>query len=196
MNRELLKELGLTDEQIEAVMKSHGQTVNSTKEELSSAQTELESYKTQLSERDSQLEELSAKSQGNEELQSTIDALKEANNQAKSEHQKELELTKLNYELDQALILNKARNPKAVRALLDTETVKFDEEGKLIGLSEQLDSLKESDSYLFAGEESNPTPPAPTHIPGAGNKTNPRNEIDHKEAGRQKALERHKKEDE
>ncbi|HLR69431.1 MAG TPA: phage scaffolding protein [Virgibacillus sp.] len=196
MNRELLKELGLTDEQIEAVMKSHGQTVNSTKEELSSAQTELESYKTQLSERDSQLEELSAKSQGNEELQSTIDALKEANNQAKSEHQKELELTKLNYELDQALILNKARNPKAVRALLDTETVKFDEEGKLIGLSEQLDSLKESDSYLFAGEESNPTPPAPTHIPGAGNKTNPRNEIDPKEAGRQKALERHKKEDE
>lgn len=196
MNREELKELGLNDEQIEAVMKSHGQTVNSTKEELSSAQTELESYKAQLSDRDSQLEDLRGKAQGNEDLQSTIDALKEANNQAKYEHQKELERTKLNYELDQALILNKARNPKAVRALLDTETVKFDEEGKLIGLSEQLDSLKESDSYLFAGEESDPTPPAPTHIPGAGHKTNPRKEIDPKEAGRQKALERHKKEDE
>src|SRR5699024_9909418 len=107
MNRDELKELGLNDEQIEAVMSSHGKTVNATKEDLSSAQTELESYKTQLAERDTQLEELGNKSQGNEELQSTIDALKEANNQAKTEHQKELEKTKLNYELDQSLILNK-----------------------------------------------------------------------------------------
>src|SRR5699024_3772002 len=195
MNRDELKELGLNDEQIEAVMSSHGKTVNATREDLSSAQTELESYKTRLAERDTQLEELGNKSQGNEELQSTIDALKEANNQAKTEHQKELEKTKLNYELDQSLILNKARNPKAVRALLDTETVKFDDAGKLIGLSEQLESLKETDSYLFAVETGSTPPPPPSHVPGAGSKTNPRSDVDPKEAGRQKALERHKKEE-
>src|SRR5699024_11192410 len=115
---------------------------------------------------------------------------KEANETAKSEHQKELERTKLNYELDQSLILNKARNPRAVRALLDTETVKFDDEGKLIGLSEQLESLKESDPYLFASEEQS-TPPAPSHTPGTNQKTNTPKPVDPFEAGKLKAMERH-----
>lgn len=195
MNRDELKELGLNDEQIEAVMKSHGQVVNATKEELTSAQSERDSLKQQLSDRDDQLDELKGKAQGNEELQSTIEALKEANNQAKQAYEKQLHDQKFNYELERSLMTAKAKNPKAVKALLDTDTIKLNEEGQLIGLTEQLNSLLESDSYLFAEEGDNTPPPAPTHTPGANQKTNTPKHVDPFEAGRQKALERHKKEE-
>ncbi|MCR1833064.1 phage scaffolding protein [Oceanobacillus caeni] len=195
MNRDELKELGLNDEQIEAVMKSHGQVVNATKEELTSAQSERDSLKQQLSDRDDQLDELKGKAQGNEELQSTIEALKEANNQAKQAYEKQLHDQKFNYELERSLMTAKAKNPKAVKALLDTDTIKLNEEGQLIGLTEQLSNLMESDSYLFAEEGDNTPPPAPTHTPGANQKTNTPKHVDPFEAGRQKALERHKKEE-
>lgn len=194
MNREALKALGLTDEQIEEVMKSHGTVVNATKDELTSAQSELESYKTQLTDRDTQLEDLRGKADGNTDLQATIDALKQANADAKATHQAELSATKLNYELDQALILNKARNPRAVRALLDSELIKLSDDGKVVGLSEQLEGLKQSDPYLFADDTQQPTPPA-GHVPGVGQKHNTPGQVDPYETGRLKALERHKKEE-
>ncbi|PID16863.1 hypothetical protein CSV63_02950 [Sporosarcina sp. P34] len=170
MTREELKALGLTDEQIEAVMKSHGTVVNATKDELTSAQSERDSYKTQLTDRDTQLEDLRGKAEGHADLQSTIDALKQANEDAKNAYHVELSNTKLNYELDQALLLNKARNPRAVRALLDSEVIQLGEDGQLTGLTDQLTALKESDGYLF--DEGSATPPPAGHTPGAGQKHN------------------------
>lgn len=195
MNREFLKEIGLEDEAIDKIMAEHGKTVNQTKDELTSAQSERDSLKEQLSERDTQLEDLRGKAQGNEELQATIDSLKEANTQAKESYEKQLKEQKFNYELDRELMTAQARNPVAVRALLDTEVIKLDEDGKIKGLSEQLEGLKESDSYLFASEEG--APPSNSNFkPGSAQKTNNPKEVDPYDAGRQKALERHKKEEE
>ncbi|PIC81038.1 hypothetical protein CSV75_04460 [Sporosarcina sp. P18a] len=194
MTREELKALGLTDEQIEAVMKSHGTVVNATKDELATAVSERDSYKTQLTDRDTQLEDLRGKAEGHADLQSTIDALKQANEDAKNAHHAELSNTKLNYELDQALLLNKARNLRAVRALLDSEVIKLGEEGKVVGLSEQLEGLKVSDPYLFA-DDTQQTPPPVGYVPGTNSKHNTPPNVDPYEAGRLKALERHKKEE-
>lgn len=192
MNREKLKELGLTDEQIEQVMASHGATVNDMKDKLTTAESEINSYKTQLTERDTDLEKLKTKAAGNEEIQTELDNLKTNYSEQQTEHQKELQKTKLNYELDQALILSKARDPKVLRPLLDTETVKFDENGKLIGLSEQLENLKTSHDYLFVPEDDGTTPPpSDDYIPGPKKKLNPKKQTDPAEAGRLKAMERH-----
>jgi hypothetical protein len=51
-----------------------------------------------------------------------------------------------------ALVEAKAKNPKLARAALDMSLIKLDGE-KLLGLSEQLESLKKSDAYLFDIEE-------------------------------------------
>lgn len=182
MNREFLKSLGLDDEAVEKAMAEHGKVVNATKDELTSAQSELESYKTQLTDRDTQLESLRGKAEGHADLQSTIDALKQANEDAKNAHHAELSKTKLNYELDQALLLNKARNPRAVRALLDSEVIKLGEDGKVVGLSEQLEGLKVSDPYLFA-DDSQQTPPPGGHVPGAQQKHNDPGKPDAYQAG-------------
>ena len=59
---------------------------------------------------------------------------------------------KRDYALDMAIQGKKAKNPKAVKALLDMTKIKMDGE-TLTGLNDQLEALQKSDAYLFEGEE-------------------------------------------
>ena len=54
----------------------------------------------------------------------------------------------LDFAIEKALAAAKAKNAKAVKALLDMEKVKLDGE-QLLGLDEQLKELQKSDAYLF-----------------------------------------------
>lgn len=63
----------------------------------------------------------------------------------------DLAAAKLNNAVDLELVARKAKNPKLAKAALDMSIIKLDGE-TLIGLSEQLDKLKESDGYLFEEE--------------------------------------------
>lgn len=158
MNREELKALGLTDEQIEKVMAAHGKVVNSTKEQLDAVTTERDSLKEQIAERDTQLDNLSKQVKDNEELTAEIDRLKEENTAATQELQAKLDKQAFDFSLEKALTGAKVRNPKAAKALLDLESIKLDGD-KLLGLEDQLNAIKESDPYLFEAEpEPNPSP--------------------------------------
>lgn len=55
---------------------------------------------------------------------------------------------KLETALDMALVSNKAKSTKAVKALLNLEEIKLDGD-KLIGLDSQLEKLKTESDYLF-----------------------------------------------
>lgn len=63
---------------------------------------------------------------------------------------------KLESALEMALVTGKAKNTKAVKALLKMEAVKLDGE-KILGLDEQLTALKKSDPYLFDAETTTTT---------------------------------------
>lgn len=190
MNREFLKGLGLEDEAIDKIMAEHGKTVNTTKEELKTAQTESQSLKDQLKERDTQLEELSAQSGNNEALKQQLEALKEANKQKAAEYEQKLHKQTYDYTLDRALMSAKARNPLAVKALLDTEAIKLDGD-KLLGLDDQLNKLRESDGYLFEGDAEPPKPNG--YQPGSGQRGNNPKPKDAYSAGAEKAKQRHNK---
>lgn len=169
MNREELKELGLTDEQIEAVMKSHGSVVNATKEQLETVTTERDSLAEQITERDTQLEEL--RKVDAEGLQAKIDELQQANEATKTEYEEKLHGQAFDFKLQEALTGAKVRNPKALKALLELESVKLDGE-KLLGLDDQLEALKESDAYLFEVEEQQQEEPGkPQFLGGQHKKT-------------------------
>ncbi len=58
-----------------------------------------------------------------------------------------LELKK-NSLIDLSLVKNKAKNPKAVKALLNMEELKL-ENDTLVGLDEQIETIKTTDAYLF-----------------------------------------------
>ena len=160
MKREFLKELGLADDVIEKIMAEHGKTVNSMKDELEKAkelEQQIQGLQEQLQQRDQQLEELKTKAAGNEELQQQIQQLQEQNKQIQQEYEQKMQKQAFNFALERALVSAKARNPKAVKALLDIEVIKLDGD-KLLGLEEQLKKLKESDPYLFEEEQETTKP--------------------------------------
>lgn len=165
MNREALKALGLTDEQIDSVMASHGTVVNATKGELATITTERDDLKGQLTDRDTQLNDLSGKAKDNEVLTAEIDRLKGENATATTEMQAKLDKQAFDFSLDKALAGEKVRNPKAVKALLDMEKIKLDGD-KLLGFEDQITALKESDAYQFDTGE---TPPNSPQIVPPGN---------------------------
>jgi hypothetical protein len=143
------------------------------KEKFNDKNDEVKDLKKQLKERDEQLEDLGKKAKGNEELVSQINKLKEDNEQTAKDYQEKLDKQAFDFSLEKALADAKAKNPKAVKALLNNEAIKLDGD-KLLGLEEQLKSLKESDGYLF-GEEQPPglkgrEPQLPGQQPPSGGK--------------------------
>src|SRR5690606_24948682 len=79
------------------------------------------------------------------------------NKQIQQEYEQKMQKQAFDFALERALVSAKARNPKAVKALLDTEAIKLDGD-KLLGLEEQLEKLKESDPYLFEEEQKTAKP--------------------------------------
>lgn len=169
MNREELKVLGLSDEQIEKVMAAHGKVVNTTKQDLDTVTTERDDLKTQLTDRDTQLETLKTKAAGNEDLLAQIDQLKVDNATATQDLQAKLDKQAFDFALEKSLVSAKVRNAKAVKALLDTEKIKLDGE-KLLNLDDQLAALKESDAYLFEQEQQQQGEGKPSFSTGTHNK--------------------------
>ena len=159
MDRETLKKFGLNDDQINQVMAEHGKDLEKSKanegelEQLKQQNAELTS---QISDRDKQLKDLSGKAGDNEELQSQIKALQDQNKQSKADYDANIAQLKRDGAIELALREANARNPKAVKALLDGDTIKVDDEG-VHGLKEQLEQLQESDAYLFANESDKKT---------------------------------------
>jgi hypothetical protein len=64
-------------------------------------------------------------------------------------YEKQIKDLQFNYSLDNALKGANVRNIKAIKALLNLDNVKLDGE-TIIGLNEQIEALKTSDSYLFS----------------------------------------------
>ncbi|WP_077623834.1 phage scaffolding protein [Sediminibacillus massiliensis] len=122
------------------------------KEKFDAVNKEKNDYKKSLGERDQQLEDLKTKATGNEELQNKIQQLQDDNQKLKDDYESQIQQQQFDYALKDALGNAKARNPKAIKALLDTENIKLDG-NKLLGLDDQLKTIKESDPYLFEEDQ-------------------------------------------
>ena len=159
MNTETLQGIGLNDEQIRSVMAEYGKEINPLKQAQANAEQERDSLKSQLEDVNGQLSEAQKNSKKGSELQGQLKDLQKQFEDSKAKAEEQLQATKKDYEIAAALSKAGAKNDKAVKALLDTEKVNFDDDGKLIGLSEQLEAVKQDNDFLFADEnESNPKP--------------------------------------
>ncbi|EAC8385779.1 TPA: phage scaffolding protein [Listeria monocytogenes] len=157
MQREYLKGLGLEDEVINKVMTENGKDITAAKQQLSEVEAERDGLKSQLTQRDKDIDDLKKDSGTSEELKKQIEDLQQKNTDLESNYQSEIAETKKNSAIELALASAKAKNPKAVRALLDNDKLELTDEG-LKGLDEQLGALQESDAYLFAQESENVAP--------------------------------------
>src|SRR5699024_9366356 len=141
MKRKDLEALGLEDEAIEKIMSLHGQTVNG----LNSQITDL---KDQITQRDEDLEQLQADNEGNQELSNKLTALQAEYDELKAKSNENIENIKRDSLVEIAIRDAQARNPKLLKGALDLDKIEVTD-GKLVGLDEQIESLKQSDGYLF-----------------------------------------------
>ena len=148
MTKEQLMAMGLNEEQAKKVLDSlDGEYVPKSK--FQEVSEENKTLKKSVGDRDKQLENLKKSSGDNAELQKQISDLQKANAEQQKAHEQELSQLKLDNAIDLALSGAKAKNSKAVKAVMDLSKVKLGEDGQLTGFSEQLEALQKSDGYLF-----------------------------------------------
>jgi len=85
-----------------------------------------------------------------------IDKLKNDVSDWQNKYNTDIAAVKLDSAVNMALVEAKAKNPKLAKAALDMSLIKMDGDN-LLGLTEQLDNLKQSDAYLFEEEKQEPT---------------------------------------
>ena len=84
-----------------------------------------------------------------------VDKLKKDASDWETKYNTDIAAVKLDSAVNMALVEAKAKNPKLAKAALDMSVIKMDGDN-LLGLTEQLDKLKESDGYLFEEQKKDP----------------------------------------
>ena len=174
MKREELKELGLTDEQIGSIMALHGVTVNELNSRVSTAEQQATQYQEQLEKNQNELNDFKANAKGNEDLTKQLEDLQSRFDEIKTSSEQQIADLKKSSAIDLALTQAGAKNIKAAKALLDSESLELTDEG-LKGLDEQLAALKESDGYLFGQSEQVPPNPDGKKATFSGNASSSQN---------------------
>lgn len=150
MKREFLTSLGLTDEAIiNKIMAENGNDIEGVKLKYA----DYDTLKTQLSTANTKLEGYDP------EWKKTVEA-------AQTTAQKQVDALKFDFVLDGALGTAKAKNVKAVKALLNMDGLKLNGE-EIVGLKEQLDKIKTDNDYLFDSGEAKPAVKFVGTTPGA-----------------------------
>lgn len=154
MERAFLKGLGLEKEVIGQIMTENGKDIELEKGKAKDLQTQLDTANNTIKDRDKQLEQLKNSPDNPETLKQQIQKLQDDNKAAKEAHEKEMHQLKVNTALERALSIAKAKNSKAVQALLDLDDkVELNDDGTIKGLDEKIKALKKSDAYLFDEEK-------------------------------------------
>lgn len=184
MTRKQLEDMGLTKEQVDSIMKINGDDIENAKSasaaEVKNLQTEVSGLKTQVSDRDKQLETLKASAGDNEALKQQIADLQAENTKTKESHESEMNQLKVDFAVEKALAGAKAKNIKAVKALLDLTDAKLDKEGNVKGLQEQIDKLTaaEDTKFLFDATQQAQQQTFKGYQPGASAQQKPGTEVD------------------
>lgn len=168
MNKQKLISMGVSEDLAESIMKElNGSFIPKTRfDEVNELK---KSYQEQLKERDAQLEQLKKDVGDSDELRKQIETLQNDNKANEEKFNAQIKQMKIDTAIDKALTEAKAKNLKAVKALLDTTDAELLEDGTIKGLSEKIKGLSESQetSFLFDSSDTpNKTNSHSGFIPG------------------------------
>lgn len=167
MKTEFLKSLNLSQEVIDKIMAENGKDIDAEQKKADKIIQERDSYKLKAESLEIQVNDANAEIQKFKDMdidgiKKAADDWKETAEKAKADADKQISQMKFDYALSAALTGAKAKNTKAVKALLDMDGLKFnDNDGKIVGLDEQLAQIKTDNDYLFESDE-----PAPEFVKG------------------------------
>lgn len=164
MKREDLKTMGLTDENIDAIMKLHGADIESHKAALTALTGERDTYKTQADEATKQIKAFEGLDiEGVKKAAADWEAKAK---QIESDSAAQIAKVQFDYALDRELQQTyKVKDLVAVKAHLKADAIQYADE-KFIGLKEQIEPLQASNDFLFESDK-----PLPRIVSGGGNQT-------------------------
>jgi hypothetical protein len=162
MQRNELEKLGLEKDAIDQIMALHGRDIEANKAKVSAIESERDGLKSQLDEAAKAIEGF--KALDIEGVKKSADEWKAKAEQAQKDAEKQVYQVRYESALSDALKASKAKNVKAVRALLNEADLKLTDDG-LVGLKEQLEKVKPENDYLFESDV-----PTPKIVSGGGNK--------------------------
>lgn len=173
MKKEELIKLGLDEETAKKVEAASTEELKGYVEKTK--YSELETVKNQLEESNKtvnkQLEDLKKNTGDAEALKAEIQKMQDENKNKETEYTNNIKKLKVDNAIELALIGAKAKNTKAVKALLNLENLEIGEDGKVKGLEDQIKNLTkdEGTAFLFEAESKTETPKG-TDIAGKSTK--------------------------
>ena len=147
MNKKELMNLGITDEQADSVLDMLKDAYVPLYR-FNEINEKMKSFKSQLEDKTEEVKTLSSKVKDTEKLEGEIQKLKDDSVKAEADHATALTSIKKSNALDNYLRDQKAKNVKAVKALLDMDKITF-ENDTLAGHEDQVNALKESENSKF-----------------------------------------------
>lgn len=140
-----LTALGITEEQANKVLEQHTAELTAEQQKYTDLNAELETAKGTISELTDKVKAFDGED---------IEGLKKAESDWESKYNADIAALKLDKALELSLAGAKARDVDIVKSQLDSSLLKLDDDGKITGLTEQLDKLKTDKAFLFAdGDE-------------------------------------------
>ena len=154
MRRDFLKSLGIEDKElIHKILDENSSDLGRAKGELENHKSQVNDLKRQLATKDDEIANLQEKADSVEGLNQQIAQLNADKTQLTSELTTKVATLQKTYNIEGGIRDAKAKNVKAVMALLDMDKISF-ADGVLTGLKEQLENLRTSEdtSFLFADD--------------------------------------------
>ena len=152
MKRKFLEDLGIEKDVIDQIMTEYGKDVEKFKADIAVLENENTTLSDTLKDRDTQLEDLKSTAGNNESLQQQIAELQAANKADVERLTSENKQIRINAAVEQALLMAKAKNVKAAKALLNLEGAELAEDGTVKGLDDQIKELREAEASGFLFE--------------------------------------------
>lgn len=147
MQRKFLEDLGLEKDVVDKVLNENGADIENAKKRL---EFERNNYKSQLETAQTALKEFEGVDV--KELQGKIAELDGTLKAKEKEYAEKISDMEFSSVLDSALAESKAKNQKAVKALLDLDTLKASK-NQAEDIKKALDGIKQENDYLFASTE-------------------------------------------
>ena len=170
MKRDFLKNLGIEDKDvIDKILDENSSDIGRAKGELQTYKDKVTELEKDISTKDTRISELEKANEEVTTLKDQVTTLQADKTKLQGDLDTKLTTLQKNHAIENSVRDAKAKNVKAVMALLDMEKITY-ADGKLDGLSTQLESLTkdEGTSFLF-GESGNPSGTQPGNPSGGNN---------------------------
>lgn len=148
--KELLKDVEGNEDMIKKIMAENGKDIEAAKGELAKVEADRDKYKEQLDKATESLEKF--KDVNPDELTAEIDKLKKDLEDKDAEHAAMIADMEFDSAIEKAITESGAKNAKAVKALLDIESLKGSKNQK-DDIKAALEEVKKDNDYMFGSSE-------------------------------------------